>query len=70
MRLGRSRLGQSARMNNPAAQPRRLFLASLVLAALLALVGLLYAGEPLRAVVVGAAAVALLVATARPKGSA
>jgi uncharacterized membrane protein len=56
-------------MTNPAAQPRRLFSAFLVLFALIALVALLATGHLLLAVAVGVVAVALLVASARPKGS-
>jgi len=56
-------------MTNPAAQPRRVFLASLVLLALAALVVLLYTGHLLAAVLVGVVAVGLLVAGARPRGS-
>jgi hypothetical protein len=55
-------------MTNPAAQPRRIFLASLVLLALIALVLLLANGQLLAAVVVGVVAVAALVAGARPTG--
>ena len=53
-------------MSNPAAQPRRLFLASLVLASLVALVALVAAGQLLIAIVVGAVVVTALVAGARP----
>ena len=53
-------------MSNPASQPRRLFLAFLVLAALIALVFLLFNGQLLIAIVVGAVAVVALVAGARP----
>ena len=53
-------------MSNPAAQPRRLFLAFLVLAALIALVFLLANGQLVLAIVVGVLAVVALVAGARP----
>ncbi|HUR52408.1 MAG TPA: hypothetical protein VMZ11_09810 [Mycobacteriales bacterium] len=56
-------------MTNPAAQPRRLFLALLVLVALIALVGLLIKGLLILAVLVGLGAVVLLVAGARPTGA-
>ena len=56
-------------MSDPAAQPRRLFLALLVLVALVALVSLLIKGLLILAVVVGLLAVVLLVAGARPTGS-
>lgn len=56
-------------MTNPAAQPRRTFLASLVLLALIALVALLATGHLIPAVVVGVAAAAVLVAAARPTGT-
>lgn len=56
-------------MSNPAAQPRRLFLASLVLLALVAMVFLLAKGQLLVAVVVGVVAVVVLVAAARPTGA-
>ncbi len=55
-------------MSNPAAQPRRLFLASLVLLALMALVVLLANGQLFTAVLVGVLAVTGLVAGARPRG--
>jgi predicted lysophospholipase L1 biosynthesis ABC-type transport system permease subunit len=55
-------------MPNPAAQPRRLFLASLVMLALLAIVVLLGTGHLFVAVAVGAVAAAALVTAARPTG--
>lgn len=55
-------------MTNPAAQPRRLFLASLVMLALLALVVMLGTGHLLVAVAVGAVAAAGLMIAARPAG--
>lgn len=56
-------------MTNPAAQPRRVLLACLVLVALAALVVLLSLGHLVAAVVVGLAAAALLVLGARPRGA-
>ncbi len=56
-------------MTNPAAQPRRLFLAALVLLSLIAIVALLATERLVPALVVGVLAVALLVASARPSGS-
>ncbi len=56
-------------MSNPAAQPRRIFLASLVLLALIALVLLLANGQLLVATVVGVVALVVLVAGARPTGA-
>jgi len=53
-------------MSNPAAQPRRLFLASVVLLALIALVFLLLNGQLVYAVLVGVVAVAVLFVGARP----
>jgi predicted lysophospholipase L1 biosynthesis ABC-type transport system permease subunit len=61
--------GYDVGMSNPAAQPRRLFLAFLVLAALIALVLLLANGQLLVAIVVGVLAVVALVAGARPAGA-
>lgn len=58
--------GTASGMSNPAAQPRRLFLAALVLLALVALVVLLANGQLLLAVLVGVVAVAVLVLSARP----
>lgn len=55
-------------MSNPAAQPRRLFLASVVLLALIAMVLLLANDQLVAAVMVGALAVVALVAGARPTG--
>lgn len=55
-------------MSNPVAQPRRLFLASLVLLTLVALVLLLANGQLLAAIMVGVVAVVALVAGARPTG--
>ncbi len=61
--------GYRQRMSNPAAQPRRLFLAFLVLGALIAMVFLLANGQLLGAIVVGVLAVVALVAGARPTGA-
>jgi predicted lysophospholipase L1 biosynthesis ABC-type transport system permease subunit len=63
------RSGQESRMTDPAAQPRRVFLAFLVLVALAALVVLLASGHLVMAVVVGVLAAALLVTGARPRGA-
>ena len=63
-------VGNVKSMTNPTAQPRRVFLASLVLLALAALVVQLYSGQVVAAVAVGAVAVVLLLAAARPRGSA
>lgn len=56
------------RMTNPVAQPRRLFLAGVVLLGLIGMVALLLTGHLVAAVVVGAVAVAALVGGARPTG--
>ena len=56
-------------MSNPAAQPRRVFLALLVLAVLMALVGLLAAKLLLLAAAVGLLGLGLLVLAARPSGA-
>lgn len=56
-------------MTNPAAQPRRLFLAGLVLVTLGAMLGLLLAGRLVAAVVVGLLGMALLLVAARPTGA-
>ena len=56
-------------MSDPASQPRRVLLATLVLVALVALVVLLWSGHLVAAVVAGAVAVAVLVAAARPTGA-
>lgn len=56
-------------MSNPAAQPRRLFLASVVLLALIAMVLLLANDQLVAAVMVGLLAVVALVAGARPTGA-
>jgi hypothetical protein len=55
-------------MSNPAAQPRRLFLASVVLLGLIAMVALLGTGHLLPAVGVGLVAVVALLAGTRPAG--
>ncbi|MCU1601903.1 MAG: hypothetical protein JWO22_2612 [Frankiales bacterium] len=55
-------------MTDPAAQPRRLFLALLVLGALIAMVLLLATGHLLGAIAVGLVSVIGLVAGARPAG--
>ncbi|MCU1593259.1 MAG: hypothetical protein JWO12_651 [Frankiales bacterium] len=55
-------------MTSPVAQPRRTFLAALVLLSLVALVALLATGNLIPAVVVGVAAAIVLVAAARPTG--
>jgi hypothetical protein len=56
-------------MTNPAAQPRRLFLACLVLLTLVALVGLLVTGRLVAAVLVGLVGLGRLVTAARPSGA-
>ena len=56
-------------MSNPASQPRRLFLAALVILSLLLLVGLLTTRHVVAAVAVGVTALAVLVAAARPTGT-
>jgi predicted lysophospholipase L1 biosynthesis ABC-type transport system permease subunit len=56
-------------MTNPAAQPRRLFLAVLVLVTLAAMLGLLLTSRLVAAVVVGLVGMALLVLAARPTGA-
>ena len=54
-------------MSNPAAAPRRVFLMSVVMLTLIALVALLYTGRLIPAVVVGLIGAGLLVAGARPR---
>ena len=55
-------------MTNPAAQPRRLLLSSVVLVALLGMLFLLLFGEVVPAVGLGLVAVAVLITAARPEG--
>jgi hypothetical protein len=55
-------------MTNPAAQPRRVLLASVVLVALFGMLFLLLFGELVPAVGLGLVAVAVIVAAARPEG--
>ena len=55
-------------MTNPAAQPRRLFLATIVLVSLFGMLFLLVFGELLAAVGLGVVAVATLLTAARPEG--
>ena len=54
---------------NLTGQPRKVFLAALVLIALIALVGLLATGHLVSAVVTGAVALVVLLAAARPQGA-
>ena len=56
-------------MTNPAAQPRRLFLATLVLVVLAAMLGLLLTGRLVPAVLVGLVGMGVLVGAARPTGA-
>lgn len=56
-------------MTNPAAQPRRLFLALLVLLTLTATVVLLATERLVAAVLVALVGLALLIASARPTGA-
>jgi hypothetical protein len=55
-------------MTNPAAQPRRLLLASVVLVALFGMLFLLLVHQLVPAVGLGLVAVAVLVSAARPEG--
>ena len=55
-------------MTNPAAQPRRVFLATVVLVSLFGMLFLLLMGKLVPAVGLGLVAVAMLVAASRPEG--
>jgi predicted lysophospholipase L1 biosynthesis ABC-type transport system permease subunit len=54
---------------NPVAQPRKIFLAALVLLALMSLVVLLATGHLVAAVAIGAVTLTVLVLAARPEGA-